>query len=57
MPCRRGTTTRNGKRVGFYQWGTSGKKYTYELGNERSRQQALRRCREQGRAIKASGGE
>lgn len=57
MPCRRGTTTRNGKRVGYYQWGESGKRYTYELGNEQARKRALRRCREQARAIRASGYE
>lgn len=54
MPVQQGTTTRNGKRVGYYRWGDSGKMYTYEIGNERSRQLARKRARRQGKAIKAN---
>ncbi len=57
MPVHRGETTRNGERVCYYQWGSSGKKYTYECGNEAARKMAKRRAQEQGRAARASGYE
>ena len=47
-----GTTTRNGERVGYYQW-EHGKKYTYELGNASARRAAKHRAEEQRRAAAA----
>jgi len=57
MPVQHGTTTVNGKQVGFYRWGNSGKKYTYTLGDEAGRKRAKERATRQGRAIHAAGGE
>lgn len=54
MPLKRGYTTRNGERVGYYQWGDSGKRYFYEPGNVRSRASARGKAKRQGRAIEAS---
>ena len=54
MPLQRGTTTRDGERVGYYRWGDSGKMYTYELGNDSARRAAKSRAKRQGRAIEAS---
>jgi hypothetical protein len=54
MPVRRGTTTKDGKRVGYYQWDQSGKKYTYQIGNGQSRERAKAKAAKQGRAAKAS---
>lgn len=54
MPLQRGYTTRGGERRGYYRWGDSGKMYTYEPGNERSRAAARGLAERQGRAIEAS---
>jgi len=54
MPLRRGYTTRGGERRGYYRWGDSGKMYTYEPGNGRSRAAARGLAERQGRAIEAS---
>ena len=49
-----GTTTRDGERVGYYQWDPpNGKKYTYELNNDNDRQEAKERAEEQRRAAAA----
>ena len=49
-----GTTTRDGERVGYYQWDPpNGKKYTYELNNADARQEAKDRAEEQRRAAAA----
>jgi hypothetical protein len=37
-----------------YQWGSSGKVYTYNPGNAEERKEAQRRAALQGRAIEAS---
>ena len=50
MPVRR--TTYKGK-PGF-QWGSSGKVYTYTQGNAEEERKAKRRAELQGRAIEAS---
>ena len=50
MPVRR--TTHKGK-PGF-QWGSSGKVYTYTQGNAEQEREAKRRAELQGRAIEAS---
>ncbi len=52
MPVKR--TTKNGKPA--YQYGDSGKKYTYTSGNEASRRRAKRKATEQGQAIHARRG-
>lgn len=56
MPIERGYTTRDGERVGYYRWG-SGKMYTYEPGNEESREEARDRAEAQRAAAYASGYE
>jgi len=55
MPVHRGTTTKNGKKVGYYQWGTQGKRYHYTLGSESSRKRARAKAQKQGRAARAHG--
>jgi len=47
MPVRR--TTTNGKPA--YQWGKTGKKYSYTAGNESSRERAKKRAIQQGLAV------
>jgi hypothetical protein len=48
--------TRNKDGQGpYYQWGESGKKYHYEPGNKKSREQAKKKAEKQGRAARASG--
>lgn len=37
------------------QWGTTGKKYTYDPENPESRERAIAKAEEQGRAIRATG--
>jgi len=54
MPVEQGSTTKDGKRVGFFRWGKSGKKYYYRPKNEKSRTRAKRLAAMQGRAIKFS---
>jgi hypothetical protein len=49
MPLRQ--TTLNGKPA--YQWGTTGKKYSYTPGNAAQRELAKRKALEQGKAIEA----
>lgn len=39
----------------YYQWGESGKKYHYEAGNKKSREQAKKKAEKQGQAARASG--
>lgn len=39
----------------YYQWGGSGKKYHYEPGNRKSREDAKKKAERQGRAARASG--
>lgn len=46
-------TTHNGKPA--YQWGDSGKKYTYTPGDEESRKRAKAKAEAQGRAAHAHG--
>ena len=50
MPIK---TCQRDKKPGF-KWGDEGKCFTYEPGNERSRQRAMRKAKEQGRAIEAN---
>lgn len=50
MPVHRGKD----KDGAYYQWGSSGKKYRYETGNEKSRKAAKSKAEKQGRAAKAS---
>ena len=47
MPVRR--TTVDGKPA--YQWGKTGKKYSYTAGNESSRERAKKRAIKQGLAV------
>ena len=51
MPVQRGKDS-DGP---YYQWGGSGKKYHYEAGNKRAREQARAKATKQGRAARASG--
>lgn len=50
MPVRR--TTKDGKPA--YQWGESGKKYTYKSGDPNSRRRAKELAEMQGKAIEMS---
>jgi len=49
----RGTVSRNGKRLGYYVWGKSGKKYYYTPGNNQARKTAKTLARKQGEITKA----
>lgn len=55
MPIRQGYEQHRGRRMGYYQWGASGKKYYYTPGNEQSRKRARTRAERQRRAVYASG--
>ena len=52
MPVRH--TTFKGKPG--YQWGSTGKVYTYTPGNADQKREAMKRAQLQGRAIEASKG-
>jgi len=54
VPVRH-TTTDDGRPA--YQWGPTGKKYTYTRGNTQSRNRARNKAIEQGRAARARGGK
>lgn len=54
MPIRQGYEMRDGKRWGYYQWG-SGTRYYYTPGNERARKTAKTKARNQQKAARASG--
>jgi len=41
----------------YYQWGESGKKYHYQLGDKSSREKAKEKATRQGTAARASGYE
>jgi len=51
LPIRRKYTTRNGKKIGYYQFGSKGRKYYYTPGNPASRKRAYRKARKQAAAI------
>jgi len=53
VPLQQGYTTRDGERRGYYRWGESGTMYTYEPGDEASRERAREKALRQGRAIQA----
>ena len=55
MPIYRGYTTVKGKRMGWFRWGDSGKKYTYIPGNERSRKSAKKKAVKQAQAAYSAG--
>lgn len=57
MPCNQDYERVDGEVKGYYQWGSSGKKYHYEPGDEEERKAAKEKCEEQGQAIKASQNE
>lgn len=50
MPVKQGYN----KGKGFYQYGDSGKKYYYVIGNEKQRKEAKRKSIIQGYAIQAN---
>jgi len=54
MPIMQGSTTKDGKRVGFFKFGKNGTKYYYTPGNKKAREMARSRAAKQGRAIKHS---
>jgi hypothetical protein len=51
MPVHR---SKDGKGP-YYQWGDSGKKYHYQPGNKKSRDEAKKKAERQGQAARASG--
>lgn len=53
MPIRRGTSVRQGKTVGYYQYGGQ-KRYAYTPGVESSRVRAYGKAARQMRAIRYS---
>lgn len=53
MPVRRSKDSKGP----YYRWGESGKKYHYEPGNAKSREQARSKAEKQGRAARAAGYE
>lgn len=55
MPIRQGYEQHRGQRMGYYQWGDSGKKYYYTPGNEIGRKRARTKARQQQEAAYASG--
>lgn len=55
MPINQGYEVRDGKRWGYYQWGSSGKRYYYTPGNERARKRAKAKAEKQQAAAHASG--
>lgn len=55
MPITQGYEQFRGKRMGYYQWGGSGKKYHYTPGDTRSRNRAYRKARTQQKAAYANG--
>ncbi len=57
MPIHQGYTTKDGKRRGYFQWGSSGKKYYYTPGSEASREKARKKAEQQAQAAHASGYE
>ena len=57
MPIHRGYERHRGERMGYYQWGDSGKKYYYTPGNERARERAKAKAEKQRAAAHANGYE
>jgi len=55
MPIQRGYEQHRGKRMGWYKWGQSGKKYHYTPGNETARKRAKTKAEQQREAAYASG--
>lgn len=55
MPIIQGYEIFRGERMGYYQWGDSGKKYHYTIGDERSRKRAKRKAEKQQAAAYAGG--
>jgi len=55
MPINQGYEYRDGKKWGYYQWGSSGKRYYYTPGNDASRRAAKSKARQQQKAARASG--
>jgi len=54
MPITQGYEYRDGKKWGYYQYGSQ-TRYYYTPGNERARKQAKTKAENQRQAIKASG--
>lgn len=55
MPLKNGTTTKGGKKKGYYAAaGGKGKKYTYKQGDKKAKASARRKAIKQGRAMAAS---
>jgi hypothetical protein len=55
MPITQGYEQHNGRRMGYYKWGDSGKKYYYTPGNETGRKRAKTKAEKQRQAAYASG--
>lgn len=55
MPIKQGYGQHNGRRMGYYKWGNSGKKYWYTPGNETTRKRAKTKAEQQREAAYASG--
>jgi len=52
MPIFRGVNKVTKK--GYYQYGPTGKKYEYVIGDKKSRLEAVEKCKAQRKAIKTS---
>ena len=55
MPIHRGIEKGTGKA--YYTYGTTNKHYYYIVGNKKSRQEAIEKCKAQRKAIYASKGK
>lgn len=55
MPINQGYEQFRGKRMGWYRWGSHGKKYHYTPGNERARKRAKNKAQKQAAAAHANG--
>lgn len=55
MPLKQGSTTRGGKKKGYYAAANGkGKKYTYSPGSKKAKAAARKKAVKQGRAMAAS---
>lgn len=55
MPINRGYMTVDGITQGYYQWGDSGKKYPYTIGDVSSREIARSKAVKQAQAAYSAG--
>lgn len=53
MPMNNSVEIVDGEKKGYYQYGETGKRYYYEIGNKESRTIARQKAEKQARAINA----